>query len=576
MTSALPSWRAISAEAMVPVLMGAAIILFGIVELAEGAVRTPETHPALVAATPIAAAVSAIAGVVAAVRRPANRMGFLLLGGGFALLLSGLDLFSAPLLVAIGALGGALVLPVVIHALHAFPTGSLRGACSPITVTCAWITGTVLQVPVFIFGASSPLATSPDPVAFAVATTVQQLAWVGVIVATAVLLFNRLRLASAVRRRVLAPLYVYGVAALGLALLVGVIPDADPVYVEVVQLILIAGVPIEFLVALARGGFESTGRLEALSYRVAASDDARRDLGSALRAVLGDPSAEIVYWSDAAGGYVDASGAALVDDPRLALAGAEVDGRRVGAVRYDTRIVGEHELAMSAAGVLGFAIERERLAADLRASRDGLRASRRRLVGAAEDERRRIAADLHDGLQSRLVMIALAASEAERTGDAAALRGLRSGVDQAIADLRAFVHAVMPAALTERGVSSAIRELVDEIAMPVELELELGPGRLAPEVESAAYMVVAEGISNVIKHAAASRIRISAEDRGDGIRVCVDDDGLGGAALVVGSGLGRLRDRVEAVGGRLEVEPRTGGGTRLVADLPRDAGDELG
>jgi signal transduction histidine kinase len=202
-----------------------------------------------------------------------------------------------------------------------------------------------------------------------------------------------------------------------------------------------------------------------------------------------------------------------------------------------------------------------------------------RLIRAAEAERRRIARDLHDGLQLRLVLLAMRADQLcldERACPAARAHGdgIRAELQVAIAELRALVHGMMPAALGERGLAAAIRELIATAPIPVALTLrgvgdrhEAGPGRLPEAVEGVAYFVVCEALSNAVKHAGAERVAITLTLADDRLRVTVSDDGIGGADTH-GGGIRGVADRVEALEGRLTVHSPGGRGTRVVAQLP--------
>jgi signal transduction histidine kinase len=241
-------------------------------------------------------------------------------------------------------------------------------------------------------------------------------------------------------------------------------------------------------------------------------------------------------------------------------------------------LIGDPEVVRAAGRVIGVALDHERLTADLRVSRERLRESRARLVEAADSERRRIARDLHDGLQTRLVLLAIKANHvrAETTGpngvraDAA---DLSTGIQTAIGELRELVHGVMPAALSERGLGAAAEELADSLPIPVALDVDLDGARLPGAVESAAYFVIAEAFANAIKHATASELRLRIGRTDGRLRVEVVDDGVGGAPFTdagpsSGTGLRGMADRVEALDGQLIVDSPATGGTRILVEIP--------
>jgi len=208
-------------------------------------------------------------------------------------------------------------------------------------------------------------------------------------------------------------------------------------------------------------------------------------------------------------------------------------------------------------------------------ARAELDASRRRIVAAGDKARRRIERDLHDGIQQRLVSLALELRDAEGavpTGSEELreqLRRIREGLGGALDDLREVSHGIHPAILSQGGLGSALRALARRSALPVELDLRLGAALPEP-VEVAAYYVVAEALANAAKHASASAARLDVEASDGAIQLSIRDDGVGGADLSRGTGLIGLRDRVEALGGTLAMESPAGEGTSVLVHLPLD------
>ena len=195
-----------------------------------------------------------------------------------------------------------------------------------------------------------------------------------------------------------------------------------------------------------------------------------------------------------------------------------------------------------------------------------------RLVETTDCERRRIAHDLHDGLQSRLVLMGLTALKIER--DPSASKSVREGVRQlraelgaSITELRRLAAGVMPVVLVERGLYRAVEDFAAAVPLPTELRLTGSPDSLPTAVETAAYFVVTEVVTNALKHARARTLTITLDCAADALRLAVADDGVGGARPH-GSGLTGLADRVSALGGRLDVCSPAGAGTRVTAQLP--------
>jgi signal transduction histidine kinase len=202
-----------------------------------------------------------------------------------------------------------------------------------------------------------------------------------------------------------------------------------------------------------------------------------------------------------------------------------------------------------------------------------LTASRARIIATADETRRRIERDLHDGAQQRFVSLALqlratqAAVPPELHELAAELDRVAAGMSTALEDLREFARGIHPAILAEGGLGPALKVLGRRSTVPVELDVRT-QGRLPEPVEAAAYYVVSEALTNAAKHAQAATVVVDVEASGGVLRISVCDDGVGGADFARGSGLVGLRDRVEALGGRIALQSNPGRGTVLAVDLP--------
>jgi signal transduction histidine kinase/uncharacterized protein YoaH (UPF0181 family) len=251
-----------------------------------------------------------------------------------------------------------------------------------------------------------------------------------------------------------------------------------------------------------------------------------------------------------------------------------VEGRLWGAISVTSRsapLPADTEQRMAAFTELaGTAIAN----ADSRAQ---LTASRTRIVAAADDARRRIERDLHDGTQQRLVALSLTL----RLAQATVPPGLTELQDQigrvadeltgAIEELREIARGIHPAILSEGGLGPALRTLARRAAIPVELDIRTQT-RVADPIEVAAYYVVSEALTNATKHAHASHAQIAIDQRDGELDLSIRDDGVGGADAARGSGLIGLRDRVQALGGSIEVDSPPGAGTAIVVELPLHPG----
>jgi signal transduction histidine kinase len=206
-----------------------------------------------------------------------------------------------------------------------------------------------------------------------------------------------------------------------------------------------------------------------------------------------------------------------------------------------------------------------------------LAASRARIVATADAARHRIQRDLHDGAQQHLVSLALQLRAAQAAAPPGAgvpvqeLDAVAAGLDGVLAELREIARGLHPAILAERGLRPALQALARRSAVPVCLEVQVA-GRLPEQIEIAAYYVVAEALTNAAKHAHATVVNVGVAASEGVLRVSVRDDGRGGADVSHGSGLAGLRDRAEALGGRVWLHSPPGEGTTLQVQLPLGTG----
>jgi signal transduction histidine kinase len=211
--------------------------------------------------------------------------------------------------------------------------------------------------------------------------------------------------------------------------------------------------------------------------------------------------------------------------------------------------------------------------AELQASRDDLKASRARIVAAADDARRRLERDLHDGAQQRLVSLGLemraaqAALGPERHDLKVQISNIVSGLSAVSSELQQLSRGIHPAILSKGGLAPALKVLGRRCPIPVSLDVCVD-ARLPDSVEVGAYYVVAEALTNAAKHARASEVIVQASTDDEYLHLVVRDDGVGGADAGKGSGLVGLKDRIEALGGQLAVSSPIGRGTSLTVLAP--------
>ena len=328
-------------------------------------------------------------------------------------------------------------------------------------------------------------------------------------------------------------------------------------------------VPIGFFAGLA---WTRMRRSEATNLVVDLRAGGAESLRERLAQALGDPSLELVYWIDQSGTYVDSVGGPveLPEAGDRAITHVVAAGAPVAALIHDPALLDDPDLVESVRATAGLILENERLAAEVRSQLAEVRASRARLMTAADDERRRLERDLHDGAQQRLVGLALKLRLAQAGANPTAgdvLEQAQDDLELALAELREVARGVHPSILREDGLDAAIEALARRASIPVEVEGRVGE-RLPDTVELAAYFFVSEALTNVAKHAEASYAAVNLERPNGMLRVSVHDDGVGGADMSRGTGLGGLADRLSALDGSLRIQSEHGHGTVLVAEIP--------
>jgi DNA-binding NarL/FixJ family response regulator len=378
--------------------IGALSAFIVLIELAL-LLQTAQPQTAATLFLPFGFAIYVVAGLVAWRRRPSNPMGALIIWTGAAVLLGGISNTGVPVLEGIGAIFATLALAAVLHLVLAFPTGRLETAAARWTVWAGYFVSLVLQIPLYLLDSSSPyppLAVADAPQVAAVAALIQVVAGAIVTVATVVILAGRLVRAERIHRRMLVPLLAYSIFAVlftPIRSLVRAFVPIDPLFGEMLQFFVIAGIPIAFVFGLLRGGFPRTGGLEELGTwlgEASATDDRLADV---LSHALGDPSLQLYFWSDERSAFADADGdpPPSHDDVRRGWSPITVDGDAVGAIAYDAELITDSSLVSAAGSIIAIAVERERLTADLRATRLAVLESRQLLVTAADRDRRRVA-----------------------------------------------------------------------------------------------------------------------------------------------------------------------------------------
>jgi len=495
---------------------------------------------AFVVADAVVGLILVTCGVVAWERRGESRVGPLMVLAGYTWFAG--NLWTQLLYLHRGPL---------VHLHISYPTGRLRRRLAQVTVTAAYVDALVL-----------PLARS-DVLTLVLASLVAAAALEGF-----------LRTSGTARRA--------GIPALGAALAFATVLafgaverlagwDADRQALWAYDIV-IACLAVILLVDLLRGRWAEAVVADLVVDLGQQADT--RTLRDELGRALGDRSLVLGYWLPEQGRYVDDAGRPIeLPEPGAGRAVTPLarDGEPIAVLVHDEAVLEDQALVEAVASAARMAVSNARLQAEVRARVLDLAASRRRIIDAADVQRRRLERELREGAERRLAGAASLLTQARRDADepaAVRVAEVEEELRAARAELHDFAQGIHPSALTEDGLGKALTELVSRAAMPVELELSVD--RLDPAIEAAAYFLCSEALANAAKHAKATRMTMSVNDSGGRLVVVIADDGVGGADPARGSGLRGLSDRIEALGGRLSMESPPHRGTRLLAEIAID------
>ena len=516
-------------------------------------------------------------------RRPESRFGLLMVLVGFAWFLGPVYASDSPVVFTLGIVVSGLWGPIFGHVLLSFPTDRLPTRARRRVVAASYALIPLAPVPALLVSDADHVITDcrggcPRNVlligryeglgdaALALGATVT----LGLCLVAIGMLVRQWRAAAAPERRSLVPLFASGGVTLAL---VAAYATSQVDAVLWMAFAAFAATPFAFLAGLARADLSGSRGVRTLMAELEDTPE-RADLRDALARALGDPALELAFWMPELNRYVDTEGSPAElpgeDDARRTVTEIDHHGQRVAAIVHDR--AQDTETVRAAGAATALTLANRRLDAELRARLVELRASRARLVEAADGERRRLERNLHDGAQSRLVALALNLRLARMTvidgsDTAALLDGSIDELGQSLKELRDLARGIHPAVLSERGLEPAVRALAARAPVRVDV-VGQAAGRLPAAVETAAYFVVSEALTNVSKYAHAAHATVRVERVDGQLLVEVSDDGVGGASASEGSGLRGLSDRVAALSGTLEVSSPPGQGTRLRAHLP--------
>jgi len=553
----------------------------------------PLTTQARALASVVAAWAFLAAGLVAWQRRPANLLGPLMVATGFALLVRQLRYSHDELAFTVCFLLGELGWVLVGHVALAYPFGRVTDRLEKDFLAVSY--AVALAFPLAILLVYDPaerlrfldprpreslLSVSPSAMLTDTFQDAFGVVAYGLLAGVFVgLVARKLVTASPRARRVLLPLLLAAVAAAIWALLNGILtfasfPPPDVVYdLFWWQIISLVALPLALLAGLLRARLARVHVGDLIVHLETTPVDGIRD---ELADALDDPALELGLWLPEQGEYVDASGTPFaVPEEGLSrsVTRIEHEGEPLAVLVHDPTLREEPKLVEAVAAAARLALVNARLHAEVRAQLETVKESRARIATAADEERRRIERDLHDGAQQRLVALALELKSAQRRlGEAAdpevelVLASTADELQVAVEELRSLAHGIHPGALRQGGLASALGALASRAPLPVTVDAT--SERFQPDVEATAYFVASEALTNVVKHAGASSVTIRARRDGGMLVVEIEDDGEGGARMDGGSGLRGLVDRVESRGGRLRVESAAGSGTRIVGEIP--------
>ncbi|MFL6122797.1 sensor histidine kinase [Actinophytocola sp.] len=483
------------------------------------------------------------------------------------------DAWPVRVLVAVAFTLTALQLPVGAHVFLAYPSGEVRDRPGRVMIVGCYVFGAVLVVLLAAFGperpagrcrdvcAPLPLLPHPD---LAMATA--RLSGIGSAVLTVVgiaVVGRRMVLATRRQRRVLAFPVVAMVATALLLGAVGILSVTVPEDVNrtlvLAQFAALVAVPMAFFVGLVRVRLDEARVSDLVRQTQYTPADRLRD---AVATALDDPDLRIVFppFEEL---LFEPARRTVVGDPEEPLA----------VIVHDPALRAEPGLLAAVSAAVGLALENTRLHEAVRQQLAQVRASRARLVTAGDDARRRLERDLHDGAQQRLLSVGLMLNLLRQSLNGQANQDTMALLDEveielrgATQELRELARGIHPAVLTMQGLRAAVEQLL--VRVPLRVHLHIGElPKLSQAVESTAYFVVSEAVTNTMRHAEARSLRIRIEVASAcRLVVRVTDDGIGGA--VPGSGLSGLTDRVAAVYGHLTLDSPPGRGTTLIAELP--------
>jgi signal transduction histidine kinase len=523
-------------------------------------------------------------------RRPESRLGPLVAGAGFLYSVTCLTGSGAPLAYTLGMVVFAAVIVYFPYVYLCFPRGRLessleRGFMLAFVLSTAVVWGLILALsPTLPPGGDFTDCGTRCPdnalqivsghaatgaalnTAYSVVTTIS-------LIGIVMLIFNKARSSAHLRRRAIAPLAVVFIANIAEFVIALFVTPAYPGTREAFRIangVVSLALPVAMLVGQVRGNVFAAMSLGQIAVRANGKPLTPLAVQKVIGDALGDSSITLALWVPERAGYVDVYGAPLElpRDPRARGVTRVTRGNGpVAALIHDPTLDTDSDVVEGLAATSLMLLENTRLVEELRASRA-------RIVEAAERERRRLERDLHDGAQQRLLAIQLRLDMARELADSEDLAKQLDATQEdalgALEELRALARGIYPGVLHELGPGAALRSLARSSPVPIEVTDE-GIGRSSDAIEAAIYFCAREAIQNTAKHAGpGANVTVTLTHRQDAIEFTVSDDGPGTPPESDTNGLGitGMRDRIEAVGGQFEILSALGQGTSIHGTIP--------
>ena len=521
-------------------------------------------------------------------RRPDNRLGPLLVGNGFLYAATSFNASAARPAYTFGMVIWAVYVVYTAYLLLSYPRGRLGSRLERVFIrayalSTAVLTGLTLALsPTFpAAGAFNDCGThcpanalvGGDAVIGTALNTAASTVFTIALIGLTMLLFDKARASGPVFRRAVTPVAAVFTATVAWFVISLYVLPAYPGTASAARIgdgVLGLAVPMAILVGLVWEDLFAAISLGQIAVRAGGRPLTPAAVQNVIGDALGDSSLILALWAPERAGYVDVYGAPLelpLDSRVRRVSRITQNSRPVAALIHDPTLDTDSDVVEGLAATSLMLLENTRLV-------DELRASRARIVEAGERERRHLERDLHDGAQQRLVAIQIRLRMAREPADGADLAKQLDAIEAdavgALDELRALARGIYPEILHEFGPAAALSSLVRSSPVPIEVTDE-GIGRSSDAIEAAIYFCAREAIQNTAKHAGAgAKANVRLAHRDDAIEFTVSDDGIGMAreSDTDGIGITSMRDRIEAVGGQLEIVSAPGQGTSIHATIP--------